>query len=220
MAGIMLQQYVKLAEFLGQALGPDYEITVHDLTDINRPIIAIANNHVSGRELGEPLSNGAMQLLMEKSSEDTDYRLHGQIVSKKGKALRSSAMFVKKNGKPVAMLSITFDDSRYIAVSQDILHLCHPDRFLAGELLSKDAKDEPAERFHDTVSSVAEEAVARELSALGVTADRLTLEERMRIISTLSADGIFLLKGAVKDVADALGCSQASVYRYLSQVRN
>ena len=31
--------------------------------------------------------------------------------------------------------------------------------------------------------------------------------------------GIFLLKGAVKDVADALHCSQASVYRYLSQIK-
>ncbi len=222
MANTLLQQYVKLTEFLGQALGPDYEVALHDLTDKSRPIIAISNNHVSGREIGAPLANGAMQILMDNSAENGDYRLHGQVVSQNGRSLRSSAMFIKQNGKPVGMLSITFDDSRYIAVSQDVLHLCHPDKFIADELQieARDSSSMPAERFHDTAGSVAGEAVARELSALGVAADRLTLDERMRIISALSADGIFLLKGAVKDVADALCCSQASVYRYLSQLRN
>ena len=41
----------------------------------------------------------------------------------------------------------------------------------------------------------------------------------MQIIASLESGGIFLLKGAVKDVADALHCSQASVYRYLSQIK-
>ncbi|MFR4415475.1 MAG: helix-turn-helix domain-containing protein [Butyricicoccus sp.] len=41
----------------------------------------------------------------------------------------------------------------------------------------------------------------------------------MQIIASLENGGIFLLKGAVKDVADALHCSQASVYRYLSQIK-
>ena len=67
---------------------------------------------------------------------------------------------------------------------------------------------------------MAADAITRELEHLGVTADRLTSEERLRIISVLDADGIFLLKGAVKDVAAGLHCSQASVYRYLSQLKN
>ena len=62
--------------------------------------------------------------------------------------------------------------------------------------------------------------INRELDRLGVTADRLTSEERLKIITALESNGIFLLKGAVKDVAAGLCCSQASVYRYLSQVKN
>lgn len=52
MASQLLQQYVKLTEFLGHTLGPDYEVALHDLTDRNRSIVAIANSHVSGRKLG------------------------------------------------------------------------------------------------------------------------------------------------------------------------
>ena len=64
------------------------------------------------------------------------------------------------------------------------------------------------------------DAISRELERLGVTADRLTSEERLKIIGALETNGIFLLKGAVKDVAAGLPCAQGSVYRYLSQVKN
>ena len=43
---------MKLTEDLGRALGPDYEVALYDLTDPDKAIIAIANRHVSGREVG------------------------------------------------------------------------------------------------------------------------------------------------------------------------
>ena len=66
MANPLLQHYIKLTEFLGQALGPDYEVALHDMTDKNRSIVAIANNHISGREIGAPLTNVALKILMSR----------------------------------------------------------------------------------------------------------------------------------------------------------
>ena len=129
MANPLLQHYIKLTEFLGQALGPDYEVALHDMTDKNRSIVAIANNHISGREIGAPLTNVALKILMDKSYETQDYRLHYCGLSAEGKTLRSSTMFIKHNGKLVGMLCINFDDSRYLAASENVLRLCHPDIF-------------------------------------------------------------------------------------------
>ena len=98
MANPLLQHYIKLTEFLGQALGPDYEVALHDMTDKNRSIVAIANNHISGREIGAPLTNVALKILMDKSYETQDYRLHYCGLSAEGKTLRSSTMFIKHNG--------------------------------------------------------------------------------------------------------------------------
>ena len=42
-SSLVLQHYIKLTEFLGKALGPDYEVALHDLTRKDRSIIAIAN---------------------------------------------------------------------------------------------------------------------------------------------------------------------------------
>lgn len=226
MANPLLQHYVKLTEFLGHALGPDYEVALHDLTDKNRSIIAIANSHVSGRQVGAPLTNVALKILMDKSYEDQDYRLHYRGVSAAGKTLRSSTLYIKQNGKLIGMLCINFDDTRFQSVSEDILRLCHPDAFVETNFQLDETRIEDippaaaaAESFHNSIDAVAGDAVARELLRLGVTADRLTPDERVQIIGSLEAGGIFLLKGAVKDVADALQCSQASVYRYLSQVK-
>lgn len=223
----LLQQYVKLTEFLGNALGPDYEVALHDLTDKNRSIIAIANNHVSGREIGAPLTNVGLSILRDKSYETSDYRIHYYGVSINGKDLRSSTMFIKQNGRLIGMLCINFDDSRYRSISNQLLGLCHPDMFVEDVVMSPSAteadaaREKPApEKFRNSKEAVAVDAISRELERLGVTAERLTSDERLEIIAALERDGIFLLKGAVKDVSASLHCSQASVYRYLSQIKS
>ena len=103
--------------------------------------------------------------------------------------------------------------------------MCHPDPFVDEmEPLVTEQKSAPVvrptqEKFRNSTEAVAVDAIAKELERLGVAADRLTSDERLRIIAALDEGGIFLFKGAVKDVAAELHCSQASVYRYLSQIR-
>ena len=122
----LLQQYMKLTEFLGHALGPDYEVALHDLTNKDRSIIAIANNHISGREIGAPLTNVALSILRDRSYETSDYCLQYHGISANGKNLRSNTMFIKQDGRLIGMLCINFDDSRYRDISDRILGLCHP----------------------------------------------------------------------------------------------
>ena len=136
-------------------------------------------------------------------------------------------MFIKQNGRLIGMLCINFDDSRYRAISNQIMGLCHPDIFVEDVVIptipepgADPAPVRPApEKFRNSTEAVATDAINRELEHLGVTAERLTSDERLKIIAALESNGIFLLKGAVKDVAAGLHCSQASVYRYLSQLK-
>ena len=201
-------------------------MALHDLTDKNRSIIAIANGHISGREIGAPLTNVALSILMDRSYETQDYRLHYSGVSASGKQLRSCTMFIKQNGRLIGMLCINFDDSRYLTLSRQILHLCHPDHFARQLVQSEESGGTPPlssphrpETFRNSTEAVALDAIHHELNRLGISAERLTSDERLQIISALEESGIFLLKGSVKDVAAGLRCSQASVYRYLAQIK-
>ena len=62
-----LEPYRVVVSFLGEALGPDYEVVLHDLTSEDGTIVAIVNNHISGRTEGAPLSNMALRFIQERT---------------------------------------------------------------------------------------------------------------------------------------------------------
>lgn len=222
----ILQEYVKLTNFLGRVLGPDYEVVVHDLTDPSHSIIAIANGHISGREVGSPLTNMALAVLKDGSYQDADYRTGDSGLSAAGRRLRSNTLFIKHEGQLVGMLCINFDDSRYQAAAEQVMSLAQSN--LPPENTARQGEAHGAgtlsisdmtEKYNTSPEELTADAINRELERLGVGADRLTAEERMAVIAALEAQGLFLLKGVVKDVALGLRCSQASVYRYMSQLK-
>ena len=63
------------------------------------------------------------------------------------------------------------------------------------------------------------EALSRIFREMDLNGKSLSQSQRLAVMERLEMDGVFLLKGAVKDAALALGISQASVYRYLSKIR-
>ena len=56
------------------------------------------------------------------------------------------------------------------------------------------------------------------LESSGVPVDRLTQEEKMKVVEQLNNKGVFLLKGAVSEVARQMASSEATIYRYLSKL--
>ena len=222
----LIRQYTLIVDFLGHVLGPDYEIALHELEDDSNRIIAIANGELTGRHIGSPLSNKMLEFVAGNLYETQNYVLNFESVSATGKTMCSNSMFIKgRHGELSGLLCINFDDSRYRAISDHILKLCHPDLFVTDVLAqplpeSEDdisARSSP-EKFRNSADAVALDAINRELERMGVTPGHLTHSERLQVITSLESAGIFLLKGAIKSAAAALGCSTASIYRYLSQI--
>jgi len=225
----MIKQYTLLVEFLGAALGSDYEVTLHDFTNKSNSIIAIVNGHISGRHIGAPLTNVGLKMLADKSYEHSEFRLNYSGFSTDGKILRSSSMFIKDEmGRPVGMLCINFDDSRFQELSTRLLQLCHPNEFVSrnsihetntAKLQLTETPPGDTESFHNSLFGVADEVL---LQIIGdkLSPDRLTQDEKMHIVDAMDQKGVFMLKGAVGHVANKLCCSQASIYRYLSKINH
>ncbi|MDR3435617.1 PAS domain-containing protein [Telmatospirillum sp.] len=221
-----IQGYIKLTEFLGKLLGPDYEVVLHDLEDKDNSIIAIANGHISGRTIGAPLTSVALQAIADHSYETSDYRVNYTGIAGDHRLLRSSTFYIKDyNGNLVGLLCINFDDSRYRDLSDRILRLRHPDFFVDSNFSYNKEKAEmegppsvgESENFHSSVTDLTEDILSQALTQKGVAADRLTKQEKHALVEELNAKGFFLLKGAIKLVAAQLKCSQTTVYRYLNK---
>ena len=216
---VKLAQYTALVKFLGAALGPDYEIVLHDINGKDQSVAAIANGRISGRNVGAPLTDKALRFIADKTYQDQDFLCNYTGRSKDERTLRASTMFIKDDGgRLIGMLCINFDPSRYQKASQDILKLCGLD----GEIFLEDNHLHPAgevENFSDSISEVTDTVLKRYLKD-GIPPERLTQEEKMAIVKQLEERGIFLLKGAVNEVATRLHCSAASIYRYLGKLNN
>ena len=62
----LLEPYGAIVKFLGEALGDNVEIALHDLTTPDQEIVAIANGQISGRSVGAKLSNLSIHYLETK----------------------------------------------------------------------------------------------------------------------------------------------------------
>lgn len=226
MTADMLRHYTLMVDFLGQMLGSDYEIALHDLERKQPSVAAIANGHISGRTIGAPLTNVAMKLIAEKAYETTDWKMNYRGVSASGRMLRCSTLFIKDNEERlVGLLCINFDDSRYCELSERLFTLCHPGNYasqnivICGAPLDSDSTEQDdQETFYNSVSAVVEDALQSVINTVSIPPDRLNQSERLEIIHLLDQKGVFTLKGTIPMVAKRLSCSQASIYRYLSRI--
>ena len=231
----LIRQYLKLTEFLGRTLGPDYEVVLHDLEDKNS-IVAIANGHVSGRGLDSRLASPLLtQLESDRSYETRDYKVNYGGVAVGRKILRTSSFYIKdEQGRLVGLLCINFDDQRFQKISNQILKLCHPDSFVDNNFIYNAEKaemenvpvtgeaegvPEAAGLFQDNNPEAAGEMICQLLKECGLGSAPLSRRERIAAVERLQERGVFLLKGAVKQAARHLNCSQATIYRYLERVR-
>ena len=227
----LLSQYTRLVDFLGRVLGPDYEIILHEILPEQSRVAAIANGGISGRDVGAPITDAALRMIIQKQYESKNYIINytGQLSS--GKTLRSSTMFIKDGGKLVGLLCINFDDSRFHELSDNILRLVHPDDFVHHHYFPNDAPAkqpaapqhthaQPTEHFQSDMNGLMEELFDTVTKSVSVPLDRLTQAERTQIIAKLYDQGMFELRGAVQFTVHKLACSQASIYRYIKKVKS
>ena len=225
----ILQQCINIVEFLGNALGQDYEVVLHDLDSDPPAIAAITNGHISGRAIGSPVTDAAIQMLSAKAYESNNYVCNYKGITGDGHILRSSTMFIKDSaGKPIGLLCINFDDSRFQELQGTLLSTIHPGDFLEPETekvsppIPKDASASPsaayAENFPVDISSLMQKIFDDATVSLETPVDRLNQFERREIVEQLNEQGLFQLKGAVSFVARKFSCSNATIYRYLSEI--
>jgi predicted transcriptional regulator YheO len=222
MNDLMLNQYSILVEFLGKSLGPDYEVALHDIGHDTNSIVAIANGYISGRTIGAPMTNIGLNIISDKLYKHTHYKLNYHGISKDQHILRCSTMYIKdQNEELVGMLCINFDDRKFVNISNQIMKLCHPDELIEKHCTYESVDsllDDDIETFSGSVSEVTETVLNKVLVDNDIPIDRLTQNERLSIIDILNRKGVFMLKGAVSEVATQLHCSEPSIYRYLNKL--
>ena len=214
-----LEPYAQLVYFLSAALGDNCEIALHDLTSKDQEIVAISNNPISGREVGAKLSNLSLHYLEEKQYLNHDYVMNYKTVGNDGKLMRAATYFIKEEGRemPVGMLCINVNIS-------DLEYLTSTIKKILGIKEEKDIEfkmDNPVEILSSPLDEMIDMYIKECLEKMGFPsyflAERLNVDEKIKVVKYLQEKGTFKVKGAIVLVAEKLAVSEPTVYRYLKK---
>ena len=187
--------------------GEHTEVALHCLDKNNPSIMKIANGHITGREVGAPITNFALVKLNEGKDVSDAY------ITKcpDGKTLRSISTIIRnKNNKAIGMLCVNSNlDAPFQSMMQNLLPNIHShfDHGVTAETFARNND----EMMHSSIENVRDQ----------VTNDStIPLSKKSReIVTRLNDLGIFGLKDSAQIAAKGLDISIHTIYRYLREIR-
>jgi predicted transcriptional regulator YheO len=218
----LLDQAVNFAEFMSSCFSDNVEVVVHDMRgDLDHSAIAFFNNHVSGRQVGAPLTKTVVQFLTEEQYENVKSVCNYQGVTSNGKSLRSSTYFVKnQQGRTIGCVCVNVDLSKYLDAAQMLDKLISFDAHDAPpELAGSGENDEGLirEYFSHSIADDIGHAIAEYTKQTETKLSQFSTEDKIAVVTVMKKKGLFSYKGSIREVSNALGISEPTLYRYLKK---
>ena len=79
-----LQKYVPIANMIAKTFGRQCEVVIHDLSIPQNSVVYTLNNHVTGRQIGQPFEHLVKEVLLSKNF-DGDSTVNYMTVIKDGR---------------------------------------------------------------------------------------------------------------------------------------
>lgn len=207
-----LEPYKVMVDFLADYLGENTEVVLHDLANPKSSIVAIRNGHISGREIGGGITNYARDLLIKKAYLEKPYTSNYRGMSPRGNIIRSTTYFIlDEYGEPIGLLCLNMDCQRF-AEARDIL-----EALITVEPVKKDTDGD--ENFNIDVKELVYNNISRVLPSNHGDLRKMGKQEKIDLVEKLQGLGTFMVKGTIWHVANMLGVSVPTVYRYLATIK-
>ena len=200
----------RLATAIVAVMGPRCEVVVHDFSDLEHSVVAIAGN-VTGRKPGAPVPDLSFTAgeLGREMSDQVNY--HSRVGPRN---LQSSTIFIRdEHHCPIGAVCINVDYSELLLMRDLLDGLTAPIRDSSELVVS--------ETFARDIDELIELSVANFLHEAGVASvEAMSHEDKLRLIQVVEERGLFQIRGAVNRLADLLNVSRASIYNYRSSLKN
>lgn len=119
----IIDQYVPIADLIVQTFGEDCEVVLHDFETPQHSVVYVANNRVTGREIGQNFEHLVSQVILSDKLEN-DIVANYYFTSRDGKLIKSSTALLRDfGGNIVGAMCINLDTSK---ITQNIAFFFWP----------------------------------------------------------------------------------------------
>lgn len=204
-----LKKYIPIAEGIVKTFGDNCEVVIHNLQYPERSLVYVAGN-ITNRKPGAPVTNIVLEALRANDKRDFfGYKTQ----TKDGKQLKSSTIFIRNaEDEVIGCLCINIDITQFQVCSNILEHFISVYKDSAEEI----KKDE---YFGQDIGEVIGDIMLQVINASKIPVNLMQKEDKIQIVNELDRKGVFLVKGAVEQVAVALGVSRYTIYNYLEEIR-
>lgn len=205
----IIEKYIPIANMIVETFGEDCEVVLHDLRTPKNSVVYVANNTVTNRKIGESFHHLVPEVILSDNLKD-DIVSNYYFTTKEGKQIRSSSALLKDaNNTIIGAICINLDTTK---ISQSITWL--------QSMLPNMPKNEPKPKIIEKPEHITEIVTNLIDNIIGnQNVSTLKRDDRLELISFMDSRGIFMMKGAVDQVAEKIGINKVTVYSYLDEVR-
>jgi predicted transcriptional regulator YheO len=207
-----IRQFIPWVDAIAETFGTNCEVVLHDLRNLDRAIVKIANGHITGRQVGAPITDMGLRLFEEnkKGTAVIGYRTK----TKEGRELKSTTIFIRdKKGNAVGCLCINIDLTSYLTTKNLIDQICQtisPN--------NAEAENESPEKFVSDVDSLIGQLIEKAMNHTNKPVISMSKEDKLQVMRDLKKSGFFLIKGSVKRLSGEWGASLPTIYKYLEEI--
>ncbi|RFB81178.1 helix-turn-helix transcriptional regulator [Methylovirgula sp. 4M-Z18] len=203
---LLLREGRKITAALGKALAPLVEVVLHDLTQADHAIVAIANN-LSGRQIGDPATEIGMARAQDPDFPDVLQNYPNHFPD--GRPAKSTSIGLRDSrGEFVAALCLNMDISMLNGV---VANLCE---LVRTQENATPHQESLAPRGNDIRSLLEKFAAAQ-----NTIPRALTRTQRQQAMQMLAKQGLLDRKNAPSLIADIFGVARSTVYTYLPDTK-
>ena len=206
-----LKPYIAVADMIANTFGEDCEVVVHDLEDPEHSVIYVANNKVTGREIGQSFYTLVSKVMLSEGLAD-DHADNYYFTAANGKLIRSSTLLIRDEADEVAgAICINLDTSR-VTQQMEYLQSLMPNRENTGIVSRQEADTEEG-----SISDMVDDLIQRIVGSSPV--ETMSRDQRIEKVRFMEEKGIFLMKGSIEKAAEELGVNKVTIYSYLDEIR-
>ena len=208
----LLRAMVPLARGLAEALGENYEIIIHDLSDPEHSILAVHNSFYRSPPREVLLRVSAWRCSSPRSTGIWTTLPNYLAYTKEGREIRGNCLFIRDEERNLL---------GFLCINYDMTHARVLEKIAAS--LTKTVRQNPRggglERFPTDLEELIDQYLEDARKEAGRPLNLLGKPEKIALMKELEGKGFFRMKDSVEALARALGHTKYTIYAYLREAR-
>jgi predicted transcriptional regulator YheO len=214
-----LRCFFPVVDCIADFLGPGCEVLLHDILNLEHSIIKIRNGHVTGRKVGDSLTDLGLEMI-KRGDRVPEVLGNYNPRAKNGRMLKSNSAHLRDmKGRLVGALCINLDLTQVKKMEENLQQITKSIKDFSFVDNEKTIKDKE-EHFESDLWSMVQDMINGVIEKKAKPVIEFSKEEKMEIVRLLNEKGIFSAKGAIYHVSSSLGLSSSTIYRYLEELKS